>query len=72
METAQQHGNDFNEKFTEILTIDPELYGGTGQEGYHTDMSAIFVNTDNSTAVDTNAGQTIAINQTISHAATNL
>ena len=52
-EMNSQHGADFNENFSEVITIDTEINGATGQEGHLAGMDANFVNTDNSTAVDT-------------------
>ena len=52
-EMSSQHGADFNENFSEVITIDAEIIGGTGQEGYLAGMDTNFVNTDNSMTVDT-------------------
>ena len=50
---SSQHGADFNENFSEVITIDAEIIGATGQEGYLAGMDTNFVNTDNSMTVDT-------------------
>ena len=69
-EMDSQHGADFNENFSEVITIDTETIGATGQEGYLAGMDANFVNTDNSMTVD--ISNCIENDQVLSHAVNDL
>ena len=72
METQGEHGNDFINDYTEVLTTDSVIGGPTGLEGSPSDMNENFTNTDNQMTMEMNTEHSIAGAEISTHQDTNL